>query len=69
VAVRPAAAGPEPAAMSRPFALTLYVAAMVVVIVAVDLAVFRDRFTARLIANAVIVLLFGVGYLWFFRRP
>jgi len=55
--------------MSRPFALTLYVAAMVVVIVAVDLAVFRDRFTARLIANAVIVLLFGVGYLWFFRRP
>jgi hypothetical protein len=55
--------------MSRQIALILYVLAMVVIIVGVDLAFLRDRFTARLIANIVIVLVFGAGYFVLFRRP
>ena len=47
----------------------LYVAAMVIVIVSVDVAFLRDRFWERLLANIGIVLLFGVVYLAFFRRP
>ncbi|MBV9277484.1 MAG: hypothetical protein JOZ97_04525 [Candidatus Eremiobacteraeota bacterium] len=47
----------------------LCVAAMVAVIVAVDLAFFRQRFWERLMANAGIVLVFAAFYLRFFRRP
>jgi hypothetical protein len=35
---------------------------MVCVIVAVDFAFFRDNFRGRLIANIMIVLVFGVTY-------
>jgi lysylphosphatidylglycerol synthetase-like protein (DUF2156 family) len=53
--------------MSRQLAEVLYVAAMVIVIVAVDVAFFRDLFWARLIANIGIVLVFGAFYLRFVR--
>ena len=53
--------------MTRPLILTLYVAAMVAVIVGLDLAFFRNRFAERMIANIGIVLLFGAFYLRFFR--
>ena len=47
----------------------LYIAAMVLVIVGVDVAFFRNRFWERLIANVGIVLLFAAFYLRFFRQP
>ena len=47
----------------------LYVAAMVAVIIGVDLAFFRNRFWERLIANIGIVLLFAAVYLRFLRHP
>ena len=49
--------------MSRHAVVALYVMAMVVVIVAVDFAFFRDRFWERLMANIGIVLVFAAFYL------
>jgi uncharacterized membrane protein len=46
----------------------LYVAAMVAIIIGVDIAFFRNRFWERLIANAGIVLLFAALYLRFLKR-
>jgi len=54
--------------MTRPLALTLYALAMVAIIVALDLAFFRDRTAARLVANIAIVALFAAGYFLVFRR-
>jgi hypothetical protein len=45
------------------------VVAMMIVIVAVDIAFFRNRFTERLIANIGMVLVFAAFYLRFFGRP
>jgi hypothetical protein len=42
--------------------------AMVVVIIGVDFAFFRDRFWERLMVNVGIVLVFGAFYLRFFRN-
>jgi hypothetical protein len=53
--------------MSRQLVVVLYVAAMVAVIVGVDVAFFRNRFWERLMANIGIVLLFGAFYLRFLR--
>ena len=47
----------------------IYVAAMIAVIVGVDIAFFQNRFWERLIANAGIVLLFGAFYLRFLGHP
>jgi len=47
----------------------LYVVAMVVVIVAVDLAFFRNRVWERLIVNIGIVLIFVAFYFRFLRHP
>ena len=47
----------------------LYVAVMVIVIVAVDVAFFRGRFWLRLMANVGIVLLFIAFYLRLFTPP
>lgn len=55
--------------MERRAALLLYAAAMVAVIVGVDVAFFRHRFWERLIVNVGIVLTFAAFYLRFFRRP
>jgi hypothetical protein len=45
-----------------------YVVAMVVVIVLVDILVFRGRFWERLMSNIGIVLLFGAFYLRFLKH-
>jgi hypothetical protein len=50
-------------------AIALYLAAMIAVIVGIDLAFFRDRFWARLIVNIGVVLVFAAFYLRFLRRP
>ncbi|HEY1560091.1 MAG TPA: hypothetical protein VGF71_04290 [Caulobacteraceae bacterium] len=49
--------------------LVLYVAAMIALIVGVDVAIFRNQFWARLLANVGIVLVFAAFYLRFLRRP
>jgi hypothetical protein len=49
-------------------AVALYVAAMVAIIVTVDFAFLRHRFTERLIINIGIVLVFAAFY-WRFLRP
>lgn len=53
--------------MSKQIVTGIYVVAMIAVIVGVDVAFFRDRFWARLIANIGIVLVFAAFYLRFIR--
>jgi len=55
--------------MSRHLAVALYAVAMVVVIVGVDFAFFRNRFWERLTVNIGVVLVFAAFYLRFLRRP
>jgi hypothetical protein len=55
--------------MSRQVAVVLYVAAIVAVIVGVDVMFFRNRFLERLIVNIGIVLVFAAFYLRFLGRP
>jgi hypothetical protein len=55
--------------MGRPLVLVLYVAAMIAVIVGLDVAFFRHRLIERLIANVGVVLLFAAFYLRFIRQP
>ena len=45
----------------------LYVAAMVVVIVTMDILFLRHHFWSRLAANCAIVVLFGAVYLIFIK--
>jgi hypothetical protein len=54
--------------MSKQIIIGLYIVAMIAVIVGVDVAFFRDRFWARLIANIGIVLVFAAFYLRFIGR-
>jgi flagellar biosynthesis protein FlhB len=49
--------------------VVLYVLAMVVVIVGVDVVFFRHHFLERLMVNVGIVLVFGAFYLAFVKRP
>jgi type IV secretory pathway VirB2 component (pilin) len=55
--------------MDRRTAVVLYVVAMAVVIVGVDLAFFRNRFWERLMVNIGIVLVFAAFYLRFLMAP
>jgi hypothetical protein len=55
------------ALMGRNAVGVLYALAMVVVIVAVDVVLFRDHPWPRLAANVGIVLLFGAFYFRFLR--
>lgn len=55
--------------MSKQITVVLYVAAMIAVIVGVDVAFFRNRFWERLIVNVGIVLVFGAFYLRFLKHP
>ncbi|HUN74626.1 MAG TPA: hypothetical protein VMU40_08935 [Steroidobacteraceae bacterium] len=55
--------------IARNASIVLYVAALVVVVVAVDVMFFRNRFWERLIVNIGIVLVFGAFYLRFFKSP
>lgn len=50
-------------------AVVLYVLAMVVVVVGVDLVFFRNRFWERLMANVGIVLVFAAFYFRFLKGP
>jgi len=54
--------------MDRQVTVVLYVVAMVVLIVGVDVAFFRDRFWERLMVNVGMVLVFGAFYLRFLGR-
>jgi hypothetical protein len=55
--------------MSRPLAVMLYLAAMIAVVVGLDVAFFRHRLMERLIANVGVVLVFAAFYLRFLRHP
>ena len=55
--------------MTRPILAALYVAAMVSLIVGVDVAFFRNHVWERLMVNVGIVLVFVSVYLRFIGRP
>ncbi len=55
--------------MGRQTIAVLYVLAMVVVVVGVDVLFFKDRFWQRLMVNAGVVLVFGAFYLRFLKAP
>jgi len=55
--------------MRSQVAVVLYVVAMAVVIVGVDVLFFRNRFWERLTVNIGIVLVFAAFYFRFLRRP
>jgi hypothetical protein len=55
--------------MGRTTASVLYVLALVAVIVAVDVLIFRHRFWERLVVNIGIVMVFAAFYFRFLRRP
>ncbi|WP_187776436.1 hypothetical protein [Antrihabitans cavernicola] len=53
--------------MGRPAVVALYVLALIVVLVGVDVLIFRQHFWARLMVNIGIVLVFGAFYVRFAR--
>jgi hypothetical protein len=55
--------------MGRHGAAALYVVAMAAVIIGVDFAFFRNRFSERLAVNIGIVLVFAAFYFRFLKRP
>lgn len=55
--------------MTRNASIVLYVAALIVVIVGMDMLFFRNRFWERLMANIGIVLVFAAFYLRFMKHP
>jgi hypothetical protein len=55
--------------MGKTATVVLYVIALVVVVVGVDVLFFRHHFLARLMANVGIVLLFAAFYMAFLRHP
>lgn len=54
--------------MGRQAGVVLYVLALVIVVVGVDVLFFRHRFLERLTVNIGIVLIFAVFYLKFLKR-
>lgn len=55
--------------MGKQTAVALCVAVMVTVIVGVDFMFLRNRFWERLVFNIGVVLVFGILYFKFLRRP
>jgi type IV secretory pathway VirB2 component (pilin) len=55
--------------MGRQTAVVLYVLALVVVVVGVDVLFFRNQFRERLVVNIGIVLVFAAFYFRFLKRP
>jgi type IV secretory pathway VirB2 component (pilin) len=49
--------------------IVLYVIALIVVVVGVDILFLRHSFGVRLIVNIGIVLVFGALYMRFLKRP
>ncbi|MGC1869650.1 MAG: hypothetical protein WA700_01720 [Acidobacteriaceae bacterium] len=58
-----------PSETSSRVAGVLYAVVMAAVIVAIDVAFFRNRFWERLISNIGIVLVFAAFYLRFLKHP
>jgi hypothetical protein len=54
--------------MGRQVVVALYVVAMVVIVVGVDVLFLRHQFWPRLLVNIGIVVVFGAGYFWFLKR-
>jgi len=59
----------EESPMRSQITVVLYIVAMAVVIVGVDVLFFRNRFWERLTANIGIVLVFAAFYFRFLSRP
>jgi len=55
--------------MARPTIAVPYLVAMIAIIVAVDVLIFRNHFWERLIVNIGIVLVFAAFYLRFLNHP
>jgi hypothetical protein len=55
--------------VGRQLATVLYLLAMVALIVSLDVFFLKNHFTARLIVNVGIVLVFIGGYFAFIKRP
>jgi hypothetical protein len=55
--------------MIKSMFVLLYVAALIAVVVSVDLLFFKHRFWERLIVNIGIVLVFAAFYLRFLKSP
>ncbi len=55
--------------MARAIIAVPYVAAIIAVIVTVDVLIFRNYFWERLMVNIGIVLVFAAFYLRFFKHP
>jgi type IV secretory pathway VirB2 component (pilin) len=55
--------------MGRQATVVLYVLALVVVVVGLDVLFFRNRFWERLMVNVGVVLVFGAFYMRFLQRP
>jgi hypothetical protein len=55
--------------MGRQAAIVLYVLALVVVVVGVDVLFFKHHLWERLIVNVGIVLVFAAFYFRFLKRP
>lgn len=49
----------------RPASVAIWVVALIITVVGIDLLFFRDHFWLRLTANIGIVLMFGAFYLRF----
>jgi hypothetical protein len=54
--------------VGRNAVVALYVVALVVVVVGVDVLFLRHQFWPRLLVNIGIVVLFGAGYFLFLKR-
>jgi hypothetical protein len=54
--------------MRRQRGIVLYVLALVIVVVGVDVLFFRHRFLERLVVNVGIVVVFAAFYLRFLKR-
>ncbi|MCU1495915.1 MAG: hypothetical protein JWO62_3679 [Acidimicrobiaceae bacterium] len=54
--------------MGRQIATVLYVLALIIVVVGVDILFFRHLFWSRLIANVAIVAVFTAFYLGFLKN-
>jgi hypothetical protein len=55
--------------VGRHAVVALYVVALVVVVVAVDVLFLRHLFWPSLLVNIGIVVVFAAGYFWFLKRP
>jgi hypothetical protein len=55
--------------MTRTLSVALYVAALVIVIVGIDVLFFRNRLWERLMVNIGVVLVFAAFYLRFLKPP